>query len=381
VTFSSENPGITVEVISAPVGQSPFEKISSLYASGNAPALAMMDPGDISVLQEKLIDLSGERWVADAAEKSLDSATMDDGRILAFPFTVEGYGFIYNKVVLDEAYEGSFDPTSIRTLDDLTSAFEKVEAIGFTPIFISPMDWSLGAHFLTIGYSIQSTDSAGIAQFLDDLKSGSVNLVENDKFNGLIDTFDLMKNYNLDKEDPLSGTYERGPEVLGKGEVGFWFMGNWAWGLIDSFDTADGAYGFIPVPISNNADDYGNSQITASPTKFILLDKEQNSQEQQDAAKAFLNWLVYSPSGQEVLVTKCNCIPAFTNITIAPADPLAQSILSYISDGLTLPMVTTVPPDHWSMLGASMQKYLADQTDREGLCKEIEEYWKNVVVE
>ena len=43
-----------------------------------------------------------------------------------------------------------------------------------------------------------------------------------------MDTFDVMMKYNIDKASPLSGAYERGPELLGKGEVGIWFMGNWA---------------------------------------------------------------------------------------------------------------------------------------------------------
>jgi raffinose/stachyose/melibiose transport system substrate-binding protein len=375
VTFGEEHPGVTVEIITAPEGSSPFERITALYASGNAPALAMLDSGQIELLSEKLLDLSNEKWVADAAAGNLAFGTMSDGSIVAFPFTVEGYAFIYNGAVLDEA---SVDPTSIKTLDDLTAAFEAIDAIGVTPIFISPMDWSLGAHYLTISYSIQATDYPGVVAWLDDLAAGNVDLDTNAGFNGLMDTFDLMKENNLDKADPLSGTYERGPEVLGQGQVGFWFMGNWAWPQISSFDTANGAYGFVGVPISNNADDYGNGRITSSPTKYVTVDKEQNDEAQQAAALAFLDWLVYSPSGQDALVNQMSCIPAFSNFTIAPADPLAQSIISYMGEGNTMPMALAVPPDHWSVLGASMQKYLSDTIDRAGLAAEIEAYFANI---
>jgi raffinose/stachyose/melibiose transport system substrate-binding protein len=370
--FGEENPGITVEVITAPEGSSPFERITALYAAGNAPALAMLDAGQIELMQENILDLSNEKWIADAAAGNLAFGTMSDGSVVAFPFTVEGYAFIYNGAVLDAA---SVDPTSIKTLDDLTAAFEAIDATGVAPITISPMDWSLGAHYLTISYSTQATDYPGVVAWLDDLAAGNVDLITNANFNGLMDTFDLMKENNLEKDDPLAPTYEQGPESLGLGEVGFWFMGNWAWPQISSFDTADGDYGFVSVPISNNASDYGNGRITCSPTKYITVDKEQNSEAQQAAALAFLDWLVYEPSGQDVLVNKCSCIPAFSNFTIAPADPLAQSIISYMSEGNTLPMALSVPPDHWSVLGASMQKYLADQIDRAGLAGEIEAYF------
>jgi len=373
--FSEEHLGITVEVITAPEGSSPFERITALYAAGNAPALAMLDAGQIELMQEKILDLSNEKWIDDAAAGNLAFGTMSDGSVVAFPFTVEGYAFIYNGAVLDAA---SVDPASIKTLDDLKSAFEAIAATGVEPITISPMDWSLGAHYLTISYTVQATDYPGVVAWLDDLAAGEVALIENDGFNGLMDTFDLMKENNMEKGDPLAPTYEQGPESLGLGEVGFWFMGNWAWPQISSFDTADGDYGFIPVPISNNADDYGNGRITVSPTKYITVDKEQNSEAQQAAALAFLDWLVYEPSGQDALVNKCSCIPAFSNITLAPEDPLAHSIISYMSEGKTLPMALSVPPDHWSVLGASMQKYLADQIDRAGLAGEIEAYFEAI---
>ncbi|TCL62726.1 extracellular solute-binding protein [Hydrogenispora ethanolica] len=203
-------------------------------------------------------------------------------------------------------------------------------------------------------------------------------MVNNKIFNGLLDTFDLMKKYNQAKADPLAATYERGPQYLGGGQVGFWFMGNWAWPQIKSFDTANGAYGFIPVPSSNNAADYGNTQIVAGPTKFVALDVTQNSKEQQTAAKNFLNWLVYNKSGQDALVNQCNIIPAFKNITLTPPDPLARSIKQYLANQKTMPFMTVMPPDHWAKVGALMQKYLAGKSDRTSLLKGIEDYWKSL---
>lgn len=34
-----------------------------------------------------------------------------------------------------------------------------------------------------------------------------------------------------------------------------------------------------------------------------------------------------------------------------------------------------VPNDHWSVLGAAMQKYLAQRSDRAELIASIEDYW------
>lgn len=375
--FKEDNPNITVEIIPVPSGQSPFEKASALYASGNPATITMLDTGDVEKFKDRVLDLSGEKWMADTVDRSTALTTFD-GKNYAFPLAIEGYGFIYNKAVVDQAVGGTFDPASINTTNALEQLFQKIEASGKAPLIISPMDWSLGAHYLPLAYAGQSADTEAVAKFVNDLKAGTVDLASNNVFNGLLDTFDVMAKYNIDKASPLSGTYERGPEVLGKGEVGIWFQGNWAWPQISSFDTANGQYGFLPVPISNNPSDFGNTQISSAVSKRLVLDKEKNTAEQQAAGKKFLEWMVYSEKGQDFLVNKANIIPAFKNITLEAQDPLAKSISEYIANGKTEDSMSTLPADHWAKIGASMQKYLAGAGDRAVLTNEIQEYWKTV---
>jgi len=370
--FTKTNPKITLEVVPCPAGGSPFEKISAMYAAGNAPSLSILDPGDIPKFKEKFLDLSSKKWVADASTGALDAAKVD-GKSYGFPLAIEGYGIIYNKTVLTKA---GVDPKTITTQDSLEAAFKKVKAAGVAPIVISPMDWSLAAHLLPIAYTNQGKSSVGTQKYLTDLKAGNAVLSANKSFNGLIKTFDLMKQYNLDKKAPLDKKYENNQQDIATGKVGFWFMGNWTWPQIKAIDKT-GDYGFIPVPTSNNAADYGNTQVTAGPSKFIAIDKTNNDENQQAASEKFLEWLIYSPEGQNILVNKCNAIPAFKNITLPLADPLGKSIKSYIDAGKIIPTIPNLPTDHWSALGAEMQKYLAGKTDKEGLAKSIEAYWKS----
>lgn len=366
--------GVEIEIISTGNGQSPFEKASQLYAAGNPATILMLDPADVPSFEDRIIDLSNEKWVADAVE---NSTTVVNGKVLDFPLAVEGFSFIYNQEVLDEAVGGTFDPATITTRDELKALFEKIVAIGKQPIHISPMDWSLGAHFLNGLYANQSADMNEVVGFIDQLKAGSADLANNTVFNGLIDTFDLMMEYNNVKDQPLAAVYEQGPEDIASGEVGLWFMGNWAWPNIKDFN-AEGQFGFLPVPISNNPDDYGNTQIATSITKRLVIDGEKSSAEQQEAAKQFLNWIVYEPSGQNFLINEANIVPAFNGMELQPQDPLAQSIQSYMANGKTTVGLNILPADHWSNVGASMQKYLAKSGDRATLAKEIEDYWKKV---
>jgi raffinose/stachyose/melibiose transport system substrate-binding protein len=375
--FQEDHPGITVEIQPVPAGGSPFERASALYASGNPPTMIMLDTADVEKFKDRILDLSGEKWNTDTVENATTTTTFD-GKNYAFPFAIEGYGFIYNKAVVDKAVGGNFDPATIKTRNDLEKLFQQIEASGKKALVISPMDWSLGAHYLPLAYAGQSKDMAEVDKFIASLKAGQASLANNPVFNGLMDTFDMMMKYNIDQASPLAGAYERGPELLGKGEVGLWFMGNWAWPQISSFDTANKEYGFLPVPISNNADDYGNQEISSAVSKRIVIDKEKATPEQQEAAKKFLSWIVYEDKGQDFLVNKANIIPAFKNITLPAADPLGKSIQDYIARGKSEPSMSMLPADHWAKTGAFMQKYMAKQSDRAALAKEIEDYWKTV---
>ena len=372
--FTKENPNITVDIIQAGAGESPFQKVSSMYAAGNAPSLSMLDPNDMPKFSDKFVDLSSEKWVKDAAEGTLD-AGKTDGKVMGFPLAVEGYGLIYNKAVLDKA---SVDPASIKTTKDLEAAFQKIQATGVAPMVLSPMDWSLGAHFFPMVYMDQSKEVGAADKFTQDIKAGKVDLNSNAVFNGIMTTFDLLKANNIDKGSPLAGTYEKATEILGKGQAAFWFMGNWAWPQIKEFDEAKGQYGFIPVPVSNNADDYGNSQIYAGPSKFIGIDSKNNDADQQAASKKFLEWLIYSDAGQDFLVNKASLVPAFSNIKLEITDPLGKSVKQYVQDKKVIPTITTLPGDHWAQVGGSMQKYLDGKSDKAALATDIQNYWKNV---
>lgn len=99
------------------------------------------------------------------------------------------------------------------------------------------------------------------------------------------------------------------------------------------------------------------------------------TEEEQAAAKEFLNWIVYSEIGQQMLVKTCSIIPSFQNNPYEPEDPLSKNIYEQVHAGTTFNASAIVPNDHWSVLGAAMQKYMADRCDREELIEEIEDYW------
>lgn len=356
-------------------GQNGYQRITTLYASNNAPNI-MHFLSEFDIMKDKLADLSDQDWVQHANPGTLDYVTVD-GKVYGMPMSVEAFGFLYNKKVLDKAVGGSFDPSTIRTQDDLKALFEKIEATGVSAVHITPVDWSLGAHFTNVFMANEAKDHAGRLQFMDNLKNGQVDLAKDKVFNGWLDTFDLMKEHNSAKASALSAQYDDAPILLADGQVGMWFMGNWAYTQIKELDP-EGEYGFLPVPISNDPNDFGNNKISVGVPEYWTVDASQSTPEEQQASKDFLNWLVSSEKGQDYYVNRFGFLPAYDNFTARPTDPASTSVLSYTESNNTLEWMNSYyPPDAFPAMAASLQKYLGGEIDRAQLTTEIQNYWSS----
>ncbi|WHY03558.1 ABC transporter substrate-binding protein [Neobacillus sp. DY30] len=368
-----------VEVTYIPLaGQNAFEKMSALYASGNPPTIIQMGK-EFFTLKDKLLDLSDQEWVEHALPGTTDMV-VDNGKVKGMPVTVEGFSLLYNQEVLDKAVGGTFDPSTIKTRDQLKEIFDKVAKVDSVDgaVHISPMDWSLGAHISNKAFTNQTDDRDMRHRFLEELKAGNVDLGKNEVFTGWLDTFDLVKEYNVEKDAPLAPVYDDGPLALATGKVGFWFMGNWALPQLKEANT-DANFGYVSFPISNNPEDYGNSQISIGVPSYWTIDATKSSDEEKEAAKKFLNWMMMTEEGQDWVVNKFNFIPVYDNFQSEPTDSLSKALMSYMKDEKGLEMMNNYyPPDASKNMGAIMQKFLAGEIDKAGLEEEFENYWKNV---
>ena len=74
----------------------------------------------------------------------------------------------------------------------------------------------------------------------------------------------------------------------------------------------------------------------------------------------------------------CAMVSPFKSNTVPCANDIGAIVKQYVDAGNMVDNYNYDPDDHYSVLGASMQKYLADEIDRAGLAKEIQDYWANV---
>ena len=365
--------GVHIEVMPV-TDDSPYTKIVSLYNSGNPPTMSILDTTDVIALaEEKGEDLTNEAWVAEAQ----GYLTEVNGKIYSLPLCIEGRGIIYNKSVIEETLGEEFKPESITTLGEFQAFLDRLVEAGMErPLSLAKEDWSLGAHNLQYIYETYDGTSEGAQEIIESIKEGQIDLASYNRMNEFLDAFDVLKAYNVSRKDPLGADYDEMAIDLADGKTAFWFNGNWAWpNLEEAGANNDDVYGFLPYFLNNDPEDFANQKIQGSPSKQVMLDGQMASDKEKAAAKEFLNWIVYSEIGQQMLVKTCNIIPPFTNNPYEPSDPLSRDIYKKVHEGKAFNASAIVPNDHWSVLGAAMQKYLAGRSDRQELIDSIQTYW------
>ena len=220
-----EKAGVHIEVMPVTEGDSPYTKVVSMYNSGNAPTMAILDTTDVKALaDEKALVLDGEDWVKEAG----NYATEIQGHIFSMPLCVEGKGIIYNKKVIEETLGRNLNPDEINTLDGFKALLNEMRDAGMEkPVSLAKEDWSLGAHHLQYLYETYDGTSEGAAKAVEDLENGQLKVKDYQRVSQLLDLFDVLKEYNVAQGDPLGADYDEMAIDLVDGKTAFWFNGNW----------------------------------------------------------------------------------------------------------------------------------------------------------
>jgi raffinose/stachyose/melibiose transport system substrate-binding protein len=365
----SEETGVDVEVYYS--SDTVAAHLATKYSSGDPYTLSMVDAKDIySLAEDHAIDMSDQDWVKDT-----NYAIGIDDQINGFPVCVEARGLIYNADAIEAITGETFNPEDYKTLDSFKELIETLKEGGMeTPTGVMKEDWSLAGHLLPEVYEEQ-TD---VDEFITQLHEGKADLINNEKFNSLMDFLDVMIENNYAKDSAISAEREVTEMMLAEGEIAFMFGGNWDWSVINAYDYSENM-GMMPIP--QNMDDGTNEMLVGGGSKYFMIDSSENTtDEQRQAALDFLNWLVYDEDGQSFITDDCALVPAFSNNENEVADPLGKSVKEYADNDALIGNYNYLPDDHYSLCGATFQKYLAGQIDREELASEVESYWESTDV-
>lgn len=357
--FNEKHEDIEVELLGTS-GDNYATVLQSNFAAdpATAPTIFSMSGPD-SVNFEKFMASLDDTEAAKLLPDNLRAPVTVDGKLVGLPSAVEGYGLIYNADMLSEA---GIDSASLTSIDALVSAFETLSGVEGVeaPLGFAKENYFIFIHFFNWAPALDPDYSANLAK----VGAGEITLTDIPEVKQWADDLDKIKEFT----NKGLASYDDQVAGFSAGKYAMIHQGVWAQQVIDQNEvTFD--YGFIPYPTSGN-----DKLAVGTATGWRVNNKA--SEEQQKAAKTFLDWLITSEEGQKHSADLLNFIPAYTGVQ-APAGNLTEAVAKFAGEGNTVGWVyNTDFPSGMDVDGASsMQKYYADQIDSAQLLQELSDAW------
>lgn len=378
--YMKEHPNVKINIQTVGGGDDYGASLRAKMQSGEEPTIFNIGgPQDTKDWKEKLENLSDQPWVASAVDNVLDNVS-ENGKIYGLPYTLEGYGFVYNTEIFDAA---GIDPNAIHDYDTLLSAvqsldeqiksgalksaFPQLEAVFEFP---AKETW-VSMHTVNVPLSAEFSDAA------EAFESKSVKFENADAFRALID---LQANYssNADAKGKLNAV-DYATQV-GQGlaieRVAMIQQGNWIYGDLETVDTQTAEkMRLLPMPLKGESE----LKMPVGVPMYWCVNKDSKDADKQ-AAKDFLNWLYTSEEGQDIIVNRFYFIPPLKGYTQEPEDALARVVKSYADSGRTRPWVFMGFPTGWGMdtVGVQVQKYLSGEATFDQVIEQSRTDWEKL---
>ncbi|MFD2611703.1 ABC transporter substrate-binding protein [Paenibacillus gansuensis] len=365
--YEKEHPGIKLQIESMGGGQDYGAGLKAKVASGDIPDIFFNGGfSERDTWLEYLEDLSDQPWVNDVLDVAKEPMTKD-GKLYGLPMNLEGYGFVYNKDLFNEA--GITEPP--HTLTELKAAAEKLKAKGITPFANGYQEWwVLGNHNVNVPFAHQPDPD----QFIGQLNSGQAKIKGNEKFNQWLDLLDVTLKYS--NKNPLTTDYNSQVTMFASGQAAMMQQGNWTQVQIDQINP-ELNLGVLPMPINDDPAE-NDKLLVGVPNNWVV---HKNSKVKQEA-KDFLNWLVTSESGKRYIVEEFKFIPALKSIEVKNPDvlgDLATNISQYSSEGKTLSWNWfKFPEGAPNEFAANIQAYISGKRTRDQLLDDLNKTWNNL---
>lgn len=368
--YEKENPDVKINVKTVGGGNDYGASLKAAFSSGDEPAIFNIGgPSDVEEHRAHLADLSSTESAGIALQGTLDTVT-DGEEVLGLPFNQEGYGFVYNTRIFEEA---GVNPEEIKTFEDLEKAVTTIDSqkedLGLDAVIAlaGKEKWVIGNHLANVFYATEFDNSSLTAYQSDTIAF--------EKSAELKRHLDLENEYSA--QPVLSLDYSQQVEELFSLErVAMIQQGNWIYNSIYDMDPelAENGIDILPIPVEGH-----EGKIPAGVPMYWAVNSNKD-EEVVEASKAFLDWMYTSETGKTAVLEEFKFVPAYEGYDVDKiADPLSQTIYKYASEGNTIAgWVYNGSPAGWSqeVLGAGMQKYLSGDIEWDEMIDDVREKWE-----
>ena len=360
--------GIKLKVVTAASNQ--YEATLRSEISKSAPPVIFQVNGPVGLAN----------WKSYAAElddtefyKMLSDSTLalkDGGHVYGVPYTVEGYGIIYNDAIMrayfalpDKAVDIS-SADEIRNFATLKAVVEdmtaKKDQLGIKGVFASTSmspgnDWRWQTHLFNMplwaefldktGDTSQTTAAAYAAKNID------FSYAENFK-----NIWDLYLDNSTTSRGLLgSKSVDDSMAEFALGQAAMVQNGNWGASQILGVQGNIVASEDIKfLPIYTGIDGEESFGLCIGTENYLCINKNAPEDAQKNA-QTFLAWLYGSDEGKKIVTEKLGFIAPFSTFGAdeGPSDPLAKDVMKWMADG----SVSSIP---WAFAGIPSEQWKAD---------------------
>lgn len=357
----TEETGVEVTVKTSG-GDSPYaETLKAEFQSDRQPDIFVIEGmGGYKTWESKLASFEGDEWI-----DLTDLEFVVDDKVIGFPVAVEAWGMAYNADLLAKA---DIDPATLTSQDAYRAAFEKLDGmkdeLGIKSVVAMAagpdMRWVTGLHNFN-GY-LSAGLPYGDTTVLDKLLAGEPDMARLAEY---ADWVELLFQYS-DEAVLLTGNYDAQVGQFATGQSVFIHQGNW----IDPWLTSNGVD--FPMGFAPHASVYGehNSIFIGAPS-FYVINKDSTNQE---AARAFLNYMATTEAGHNYMVNEAKMVPAFTNVTLKPDAPLSANVTEWLQkENGAYTWLQNDMPDGFGMgtLGPIYESFAKGDLDKAGFIAQL----------
>jgi raffinose/stachyose/melibiose transport system substrate-binding protein len=145
-----------------------------------------------------------------------------------------------------------------------------------------------------------------------------------DRLNAYADWVELLFTY-ADEAILTTGDYAAQVGAFATGKAAFLHQGNWT---DPNMAEANAAFDMAFAPHGSTVE-ASDGIFVAAPTWYVVNSESKNI----EAAKQWLNDMVFTEDGQNFMVNEAGMIPAFANVEIGPSGKLSRSVQEWTASG------------------------------------------------
>lgn len=386
----SEETGNTV-IVETAANNTYEQTLSAKMATSEAPTIFQVNgPRGYANWRDYCADLTDTKLYSHLTDKN--SALIFDGKCYGIPYTVEGYGIIYNEEITDRYFDLENKAVEFDDMEDVNS-FEKLKAVvedmqankeklGIKGVFASTSlkpgdDWRWQTHLANVPiyyeFKNNNVDLSGDA-------TKEISFEYGDYFKNIFDLY--INNSVTDRKMLGSKITDESMAEFALGECAMVQNGNWAWSQINGISgntvTAENIK-YLPIYTGIPGEE---SQGLCIGTENFFCINSQADEELQKAAADFLFWLYSSDSGKNYVTNSLGFIAPFDTFADKekPDDPLTREVLDWMDedDIVNIPWNFTLFPSQTFKddFGAALLQYAQGSVDWSDVDRAVTSSWK-----